>query len=478
VSELPTGWAQTALEQIITFSIGGLWGTATSNPSADSVVVAVMRGADYRDWASKRAVGAAVRSVPTRTAETRLLEQGDIVVEVSGGGPTQPVGRVVLIDDAALRSNKLPLILSNFCRRIVLSHQVISTYVYYQLLYKYRRGETERFQTATTNIRNLNFKKYLAETTLDLAPRPEQERIVAAIEEQFSRLDAGVAALKRARQNLKRMRAAVLQAAVTGQLTLAVTGPAIDDWSTCTPCSIAANKRNALTIGPFGSSLKVSDYKPQGVPLVFVRQVRSHVFGGADTRFISEEKAEQLRAHRVQGGDVLITKMGEPPGDATVYPADQPNAVITADVIKLSVRQGIVPEYIALAINSKKIRDQFAAITSGVAQQKVSLARFRQGIHIPLPPAEEQAEIVEKVNRWIEEIDQADANIETQLARAASLRSSVLAAAFSGKLVSQDPGDETASIILERIAAERATSNDRKPVRSRKPRGPREEVTA
>lgn len=218
MSELPSGWSQAALEQIITFSIGGLWGTSPNNPSAESTTVAVMRGADYRDWPSKRAANAAIRSVSTRVVDTRLLKQGDLVVEVSGGGPTQPVGRVVLIDDPALRSNELPLILSNFCRRIVLSHEVIPSYVYHQLVYKYIRGETERFQTATTNIRNLNFGKYITETVLDLAPRPEQERIVSAIEEQFSRLDAGVAALERVRQNLKRMRAAVLQAAVSGRL--------------------------------------------------------------------------------------------------------------------------------------------------------------------------------------------------------------------------------------------------------------------
>ena len=95
---------------------------------------------------------------------------------------------------------------------------------------------------------------------------------------------------------------------------------------------------------------------------------------------------------------MLITKMGEPPGDATVYPHGHPDAIITADVIKLTVRDGIEPEYVALAINSKYVRDQFIAITKGVAQQKVSLARLRQAIRIPVPPSQEQLQIVREVS--------------------------------------------------------------------------------
>ena len=149
-----------------------------------------MRGADYRNWATTRASGAAIRSVATKAAASRRLEAGDLVIEVSGG-ETQPVGRVVVIDDAALASSNLPLISSNFCRRVVLYREVNPWFVYYQLLFRYLSGDTERFQTATTNIRNLNFKKYLAETMLAVAPLPEQERIVAAIAEQFSQIDAG-----------------------------------------------------------------------------------------------------------------------------------------------------------------------------------------------------------------------------------------------------------------------------------------------
>ncbi len=314
----------------------------------------------------------------------------------------------------------------------------------------------------------------LLQFEIPIAPTEEQVRIVATIEEQFSRLDAGVAALQRIRQALKRMRAAVLNAAVSGQLTSPNAGRSQGDlpdgWRVCTPRELAQDRKHALAIGPFGSNLKVVDYKDEGVPLVFVRQVRSGSFGGSDTRFISETKARELSAHGVTGGDVLITKMGEPPGDAVVYPAGYPDAVITADVIKVSVGVAILPDYLALAINSRWVRDQFVAITSGVAQQKVSLARFASSIHVPTPPLPEQRKIVAKVGARMEELARLDIAATAGLNHSSALRAAILASAFSGKLVPQNPSDEPASALIDRIAAEQASPQDSKSGKARERR--------
>src|ERR1039458_5179120 len=102
MSLIPPTWSELPLEKLVTFSIGGLWGSAPSSEASAATTVAVMRGADFRNWATARASGAALRDVRTRGLGSRRLEGDDLVVEVSGGGPTQPVGRVVIIDDAAL----------------------------------------------------------------------------------------------------------------------------------------------------------------------------------------------------------------------------------------------------------------------------------------------------------------------------------------------------------------------------------------
>ena len=195
-------------------------------------------------------------------------------------------------------------------------------------------------------------------------------------------------------------------------------------WCYASPDQMTAFHKNALTIGPFGSSLLKSDYTDDGVPLVFVRDIRSESFGGAVTRFVSPGKAEELASHTVRPGDLLITKMGEPPGDTAIYPDGRPPGIITADCIKLTPHSDLVSgEYLRFTIRASQIAEQFAGITLGVAQQKVSLGRFRC-IALPIPPLAEQRRIVKRVDELMAWVDQ----LETQLAASRATAASLLAA--------------------------------------------------
>jgi type I restriction enzyme S subunit len=148
--------------------------------------------------------------------------------------------------------------------------------------------------------------------------------------------------------------------------------------------------------------------------------------------------------------------MGDPPGDACLYPATQPQAVITADCIKWTISR-LCPDarYFVYAVNAAPVRAQVIGITKGVAQLKVSLARFRS-VAIPLPPAAEQEQIVAEVERRLSVVSELEAAVAANLKRAERLRKSILERAFSGRLVPQDPSDEPASALLARIRAERA----------------------
>ena len=368
----------------------------------------------------------------------------------------------------------------------------------------------------STAIPGLN-RGDLYRVSTPIAPAAEQTRIVEKLEELLSDLDAGVAELKAAQKKLAQYRQSLLKAAVEGALTAdwraahrandeAETGaqllarilterrsrwetrqlaklqaqgkPPPKDWQANYPApvapdtkglpelpqgwvwasieQIAADERYSLSIGPFGSNLKVPDYREDGVPLVFVRNIRSGNYGGVHTKYVTPEKAEELRAHSIAAGDVLITKMGEPPGDADVYPDSEPPAVITADCIKVRCWSGLMlPHFLKSVINSYVGQRQIQPMTQGVAQKKVSLGRF-SNLAVPVPSSAEQVEIMKMVAAANIDALILEIAIAHGLKQSAAQRKNILQAAFSGQLVPQDPADEPASALLARIRAERA----------------------
>ncbi|QEO18819.1 restriction endonuclease subunit S [Acetobacter vaccinii] len=229
-------------------------------------------------------------------------------------------------------------------------------------------------------------------------------------------------------------------------------------WGWLSPDQIADDSSYSLGIGPFGSNLVRTDYRDSGVRLVFVRDVRRGIFGIDDAKYVTTEKANELAPHLVISGDVLITKMGAPPGDTAIYPLGEPPAIITADCIKLRPHPGLTcAKYLMHCIRDEIVKLQLEAITKGVAQQKVSLDGFRQ-LALPIPPLEEQDEIVSRIETAFRWIDRLAANATSARKLIDQLDQSVLAKAFKGELVPQDLADEPASALLERIRAERAAA--------------------
>ena len=425
--------------------------------------------------------------------ENFILNQGDILIGMSGS-----LGKVSVYrhDFPALqnqRTGKLKFYsLKNLSKNLFLYYFTNIAYI----LEKSGKG---------CGVQNISGGEIEA-LPFPLPPLKEQKRIVAKLDAIMPRIDAVEERLDKVPGILKRFRQSVLTSAVTGKLTEqwreehpeAESAEMLlerirkqretkykqecevakkhkerkpkklskytiyrdtflnipDNWIATSPEEIAAPQQYSLAIGPFGSNLKVSDYTNVGVPIVFVKNIRSGDFL-TNRKYVSISKAKELFQHTVRPGDLLITKMGDPPGDCCVYGNDLENGIITSDCLKFSTWDKYVETRLYnFILNSFIIKSQFIELTQGVAQQKISLERFKS-IHLPLPPLEEQKEIVRQVDKLFTLADQVEAHYKNAKAQVDKLSQSVLAKAFRGDLVPQDPNDEPAEKLLERILDEK-----------------------
>ncbi len=350
----------------------------------------------------------------------------------------------------------------------------------------------------------------LAGYTFPLPPLSEQHRIVAEIEKQFTRLDASVAALKRVQANLKRYRASVLKAACEGKLVPTEAELARSEGRDYEHTDLllerilaerrarweAQEKRRGKYVEPVAPDTSDLPELPEGWVWSSMGQSFDVYIGSTPKRakleywngdiawvsssevafsrikctreYITEEGLRNSSLYVHPEGTVLLGMIGEGKTRGQVSILDIPacNSQNSA-AIRVS-EPGFPPEYVFYYLWSQY--EATRQIGSGNNQPALNKSRVQE-IAFPLPPLAEQRRIIADVERRLSVVQQAEGAVEASLKRAERLRQSILKQAFIGKLVPQDPSDEPASALLERIRVEREASHaDAKNSRQTRPR--------
>ena len=411
-----------------------------------------------------------------------------------------PIGYVVIAS--------VPLATNQGFKSFILSSGIDSNFVYYLLL---RSKEEIQALGVGTTFKEVSATK-AATIPLPLPPLAEQRRIVAEIEKQFTRLDASVAALKRVQANLKRYRASVLKAACKGKLVPIEAELARSEGRDYEPADQllerillerrarwgAQEKRRGKYKEPAAPDPSDLPELPEGWVWVNLDQIVYLLEGGsaiAATNTPSSRKVLRSSAVRngfidlndyrylpddairasdpyIVSGDLLFTRLSgtlEYVGNCAVVGELTGQKIEFPDrVFRGRCPSSVSPYYIQICFSTRVLRESLEArAKSSAGHQRISLSDLRE-FCIPLPPLAEQFRIAAEVGRRLSVTQQAEATVEANLTRAERLRQSILKQAFSGKLVPQDPNDEPASALLERIRVEReaapaTTSNRRKP---------------
>lgn len=319
----------------------------------------------------------------------------------------------------------------------------------------------------------------VSEVPIPLAPIAEQKRIADKLDALLARVDACRQRLDRVPAILKRFRQSVLAAATSGKLTREwreERGLKRGDWRSTTFEGVCAE----ITVGFVG---KMADqYRPSGVPFLRSQNVRPFRFDPRELRYVSPGFHRAIPKSALRPGDVVVVRTGAP-GQCCVIPQDLPESNCS-DLVIVRPSPGLDSEYAVVFINSETSQSFVRSEQVGVAQSHFNVGSMKRA-PIQLPSLEEQREIARRVQdlfgaaRELEERSTAIRNIVDRLAPAA------LAKAFRGELVSQDPNDEPASALLDRLgvrgrdaaAEEERRGNRRASSRSSAPDGSTRVVT-
>ncbi|MBA3401372.1 MAG: restriction endonuclease subunit S [Actinobacteria bacterium] len=271
---------------------------------------------------------------------------------------------------------------------------------------------------------------------VQLPPLSEQRRIVAVIEEQLSRLDAADASLAQAGLRLAQLR------------RVASTDPFEGDWP-MKPLSEVNDSERPIRYGILMPKEDVVD----GVLYVRVRDYPRDTIVLHGLRRTSHEIAAKYKRSTLRVGDLLLAIRGTY-GRVAIVPSELDGGNITQDTARIAPLPSMDTRYVASYLRSDRAQRYFRSVARGVAVKGVNIGDLRV-MPIPVPPLEEQRRIVAEVEEHLSVIDAMRASIERAERRSATLRRAILERAFRGELVPQDPSDEPASVLLDRIRAER-----------------------
>ena len=423
-----------------------------------------------------------ITEIALNSSSAKIFPRGTILIALYGA----TVGKLGILGINAATNQAI-------CGIYINQKILIQKYLFY-FLHSYRKNLLKkRFGGAQPNISQSIIKDII----LPLPPLPEQQRIVSKIEELFTKLDAGVDALKKAKEQIKRYRQAVLKYAFEGKLTEEWRKTNMDELESASVLleRIKEERKKKLgkkykelppidtselpelpegwvwvRLGEIAEIISGVSFKPNQLCKQDVKSVRILRGGNIqndnyylleDDYFVPKDivsNDQLLRRYDI----ILVSSTGSKQaiGKAAIIKEELNNLSVGAFLRIIRIYENIQKKYIGFYFYTLSYRNYIREIVKGVNINNIKDSYLNE-MFLPLPPLPEQQRIVEEIERRFSVADEVEKVIDNSLKQAERLRQSILKKAFEGKLVPQDPSDEPAEKLLERIKAEKENNEKR-----------------
>lgn len=390
--EVPEGWKTITLQDLLSLSAAGFWGKPEGE---DEKEVRVLRATNF----TKRGIDystAANRSFPLKKFAQKELTFGDILLECSGGSPTQPVGRVRRFEANSGYS------FSNFFRVLRPKGSVVDgQFLLFVLDDFYERGGTEVLQKATTGIRNLSFTEYLA-TLISLPPLPEQQRIA----EILSSVDESIRATEAVISQAERVKRGLMEDLLTGGLGSAAiaNGEVPEGWRNSELRSLC------IIAGEYGANAPKSEFDPDLPRYVRITDIDEDGNLLPDTLVsIPREVAEP---YILEEGDIVIARSGATVGKSYMHIKSNGECAFAGYLVRFRADRNVAnPKWIKFNLQSEYfwawVRDNQRA----GAQPNINAKEYG-GLLLCVPPLPEQQRISEILSSVDDQITTNRATVE------------------------------------------------------------------
>ena len=482
--DLPAGWCPAKLDDVFTLHRGVTYRKPDARVSAEDGYLPLLRANNIDQVVNFDDLVFVPEGL---VSDDQRLQPFDIIIAMSSGSKR-------LVGKAAQIKKPCDATFGAFCAVARPSETMEPAFVgWFMQTREYRQSVSD--DSKGSNINNLK-RDHVLGVPFRVPPLPEQQRIVEKIETLFAELDKGEEALREVQKLLARYRQSVLKAAVTGTLTAdwrAANGPhketgkdllarileerratwqgrgnypepvepKIDGlpalptgWSWASVDQVS----NEMLIGLVRAA-SLQNTAGDGAPYIKMDRIDMYGHLGIDTDVFVDVSNDELERFALVEGDVLfntrnslelVGKVGivrKKPSKPTVY---------NNNLMRLRFVASVMPAFLNLQMASPIFRKKLELVKRATTSVAAVYGKDLKALPIAVPPIDEQQEIIDRTDLALAKIRHALNLCDVEMKRSAALRQSILKDAFAGKLVPQDPSDEPAEKLLERIRATRA----------------------